>query len=199
MTYLSRDKRREQIMNTVVDLVGNEGLGAATVRRIAQDLGCSPGQIHHHFSSADALRAEAVREVWRRLEPDFLCLLHRLPPRERLITILSDCCVELADDLNPLVATAQRLWKEALDTRREPAVRQAITEAITDMRAEIAVALQEGVDAGAFPAETDVARLSLALIAVSQGYDMLVEIYDVQDLGPTKSDFIDEALRKNGI
>src|SRR5690606_28854951 len=139
--------------------------------------------IHHHFASADALRAEAVREVWRRLEPQLLGLLHRLPPRERLLALLSDCCPEPAGDLNPCLITARRLWNEAWDTRREPEVRQAITDGIAKLRAEISQALIECVDMETFPAETEVSKLSLALIAASQGYDFLTEVCDVRDLG----------------
>ena len=199
MTYMPRDQRHEQIVNAAMDLVTKEGLAAATVRRIAQELGCSPGQIHHHFASADALRAEAVREVWRRIEPDYRAFLHRLPPRPRLIAILSDCSEQLKESPNPFMAAADRLWNEAWDTRSDPVVRQAIIEAIADIRAEVVLTLQEGVDAGAFPAGINVAKLSLVLMAASQGYDVLGEICPLQDLGQTKADYIDEVLRNNGI
>ncbi len=199
MTYMSRDKRREQIMDAVVDLVVSEGLAAATVRRIAQALDCSPGQIHHHFASADALRAEAVREFWRRIEPEFDAMLARLPPRERLMTLLADCSTKFTDVADPVVAQAQRLWTEAWNTRSEPGVREAIAEAITEIRAEVVSTLQDGIARGMFPPRTDPAKLSLALLAASQGYDVLSEICPVNDLGLSKAEYIDDVLKQNGI
>ncbi|WP_151717922.1 TetR family transcriptional regulator [Gemmobacter serpentinus] len=199
MAYMARDERRGQIMNAVVEIVARERLAAATVRRIAQALDCSPGQIHHHFSSADALRAEAVREVWCRLEPQFVALLHRLPPRERLVTMLSGCCSAFADEIGPVMLVAERLWKEAWDIRREPAVRESIAEGIGKMRDEIIQTLQDGMHAGIFPADMDVSRLSLVLIAATQGYDLLAEIGAAGELGTDKAAYVEELLRKEGL
>lgn len=199
MVYLSRNTRRAQIMDAVVEIVAREGLSAATVRRIALALNCSPGQVHHHFSSAEALRAEAVREVWRRLEPQFVAALRELPPRERLISVLSGCTASLPDDLGPVMLVAERLWKEAWDIRRETAVREAVAEGFGKMRHEITETLEDGIRAGVFPAGLDVARLSLSLIAASQGYDLLTEIGVSADLGPDKAAFVHALLCKEGI
>lgn len=199
MAYMSRDQRRAQIMDAVVEIVGREGLAAATVRRIAQALDCSPGQVHHHFASAEALRAEAVREVWSRLEPRFIAALQALAPRARLITLLTGCTIGLPQDLNPVMQVAGRLWKEAWDIRHEAAVRDAVAEGFGRMRDEVRRTLQEGIAAGAFPATLDVPRLSLGLIAASQGYDLLTEIGAAAELGPDKADFVDALLRKEGL
>ena len=199
MAYLSREARREQIVNAVVDLVSQEGLAAATVRRIAQDLGCSPGQIHHHFASADALRAEAVREVWRRLEPDLVALLRRHAPRERIATILSGCVADIDPALNPLLVVAHHLWQEAWDSRKTPAIRDAFTEGIANMQRKIMMALQELVETGALAAGSDLDEMSLALIAASQGYDFLAETIGVNHLGAEKASYADKLLSRFGL
>ncbi len=199
VAYMSRDKRREQIMNAVMDIVTHEGLAATTVRRIAQELACSPGQIHHLFASADALRAEAVREVWRRMEPELILALNRLPPRERLIVVLSGCVSSFVEGLSPIMQMAERLWKEAWDIRQEGAVREAVAESIGKMRDEIISTLEEGVAAGAFPKNTQVRKVTMRLIASSQGFDLLHEIGASDGLEQDKAVFIDDLLVREGL
>ena len=199
MAYLSQEERRQQIVNAVVELVAQEGLTAATVRRIAQNLECSPGQIHHHFASADALRAEAVREVWRRIEPDLVELLHRHAPRQRLVTILSGCVADIDPALNPLLTIAHHLWQEAWDSRKHPAIRNAFTEGIANMQREIITALKELANAGDLDPDTDFSVLSLTLIAASQGYDFLAETFDVGGLGADKYGYINNLLSRFGM
>lgn len=199
MAYMSREERREQIMNAVVELVAQEGLAAATVRRIACQLQCSPGQIHHHFDSAEALRAEAVREVWSRLEPQLVAALRKLSPRERLITVLSGCKTQILGEDDPLLRVAERLWNEAWETRRDSAVRAAIVEGVCKMRNEVCASLAEGVAAEDFPQDLDVNRMSLLLIAASQGFDFLEEVGIEQELGTDKRGYMIEVMRREGL
>ncbi len=186
-------------MNAVVKIVSSDGLAAATVRRIAQELDCSPGQIHHHFASADALRAEAVREVWRRLEPALIAVLQKFAPRERLVIVLSGCATAFSNELDPLMHVAERLWKEAWNIRGDPAVREAISEGIGKMYEEIAASLVDGMESGVFPQGLDVGRIAMGLIAASQGFDMLEGIGARDKLGADKPAFIDSILRKEGL
>lgn len=198
MAYLAREERREQIMSAVVDLVMAEGLQAATVRRIAQRLECSPGQIHHHFASADALRAAAVIEVWRRIEPAYKAIIAPLPPRARLVALLSDEHPDLSSELDEYVAISTRLWNEAWDTRTAPEVRSVIHAAARDIRAAVAEALTEGMASGVFP-PLDAERLSLLLLAASQGYDVMAEIFDRREMARSKAAYIDEILTLHGL
>ncbi|MEV0333379.1 TetR family transcriptional regulator [Nocardia sp. NPDC050717] len=62
MAYLARAARRDSIVEAAATVVARAGLSAVTARAVANELGGSPGQIHHHFSSTDELAAEA----WRR-------------------------------------------------------------------------------------------------------------------------------------
>lgn len=198
MAYLSREARREQIVNAVVDIVSREGLDAATVRRIAQELDCSPGQIHHHFSSAEALRAEAVREVWAALKPKLDHALERLPPRERLRTVVAGC-VDVLGGEAALLATAKRLWREARATRKEPEVRAAVVEGITKMREEITASLRQGIATGVFPSGIDVEAVAMRLIVASQGFDLLEEIDATGILGRDKLAFTEDVLAREGL
>ncbi|MBN0039124.1 TetR family transcriptional regulator [Cellulosimicrobium cellulans] len=62
MAYLPRAERRDSIVAAAAAVVRRDGLGAVTARVVADELGGSPGQIHHHFTSTD----ELVAEAWRR-------------------------------------------------------------------------------------------------------------------------------------
>lgn len=199
MAYLSREARREQIMNTAADILSRESLSAATVRRIAQETGCSLGQIHHHFDSAAALRAEAVGQVWARLEILLLPVLRDLPPRERLIAILACPPELLPGELAETLDVADRLWREVWDIRQEEPVRAAICQVLLKMRTELHRTLEEGIAAGAFPSSLNVCEVSLRLMAVAQGYDLLEEVGATDDVPCSKMAFMDRLLQLEGL
>ena len=51
MGYLTRDERREEILQAAMRVALAEGFSAMTVRRIASEAGVATGQVHHHFTS----------------------------------------------------------------------------------------------------------------------------------------------------
>jgi AcrR family transcriptional regulator len=52
MRYLSKDERREEILQAAMRVALAEGLAAMTVRRIAAEAGVATGQVHHHLPPA---------------------------------------------------------------------------------------------------------------------------------------------------
>lgn len=50
MSTAKHEQRRRQIADVVMDVIGREGLEAATVRRIAAEVDCSTTVITHYFS-----------------------------------------------------------------------------------------------------------------------------------------------------
>lgn len=55
MSALNHDERRRQIADVTVGIIAREGLEAATVRRIAAEVGCSTTVITHYFSDKHEL------------------------------------------------------------------------------------------------------------------------------------------------
>jgi AcrR family transcriptional regulator len=51
----AEDKRRDDLIAAVLDLVAEGGTDAATVRAIAERAGVTPGLIRHHFGEKEAL------------------------------------------------------------------------------------------------------------------------------------------------
>lgn len=54
-------ERRGELLARAVEISQAEGLSAVTLRRVAADLGVTPGLVSHYFSSADQLIAAAFR------------------------------------------------------------------------------------------------------------------------------------------
>jgi AcrR family transcriptional regulator len=54
-------ERRGELLAKAVEISRAEGLSAVTLRRVATDLGVTPGLVSHYFSSAEQLIAAAFR------------------------------------------------------------------------------------------------------------------------------------------
>ena len=91
MTVGMRDAKRKlpaerhgELLAKAVEISADEGLSAVTLRRVATDLGVTPGLVSHYFSSAEQLITAAftasadadLAEAWSRWPPPT-----RRPPR----------------------------------------------------------------------------------------------------------------------
>ena len=70
MTVDARDAKRKlpaerhgELLAKAVELAAAEGLSAVTLRRVAADLGVTPGLVSHYFSSAEQLITAAFRSA----------------------------------------------------------------------------------------------------------------------------------------
>lgn len=199
LAYMSRKDRRAQIIAAASDIVSSQGLAAATVRAIAAQIGCSPGQIHHHFTSADELRAEGMRAVWERIGPKINDCLMALPPCERLRQLLGTDLTTLHPDARAELNIACRLWQEAWVGHHEPAVITAIAEGTEKFYQAVTLALEDGLASGIFPADLQVAPTAVRLIAAVQGFDLLTSIGVFKDIYPDRCAFSDALLRTEGL
>lgn len=178
MAYMHKEARRAAILKAAVDLIRKDGLAATTVRSVAKAIGASPGQIHHHFASADELRAEAFRALWISAIPCFEARIANLDAREKLRHLL------LGDDTKE-GRVVKRVWREALAIAdRDEAVAQVIREGLQRWSAEISQAIQEA--RAAKPADPTAVAPELAakrLIALSFGVKLLndLQISDADD------------------
>ncbi len=104
MRYLSKDERREGILQAAMRVALTEGFAAMTVRRIATEAGVATGQLHHHFASAGELKSLAFVRLIRDLL-DAEIVGENAGWRERLHAMLG------SDDggFEPYI----RLWREA--------------------------------------------------------------------------------------
>ena len=58
--------RRAELVDAAWRVIAEEGLEAATMRRIAEAAGCTTGRVTHYFDSKDDVLVAALREVHSR-------------------------------------------------------------------------------------------------------------------------------------
>ncbi|KRF23168.1 hypothetical protein ASG95_00065 [Phycicoccus sp. Soil803] len=63
---VDHERRRAEIIDATLRLVARDGLGGATMRAIAKELGVANGAIGHYFTNQDALLAATYEEVFAR-------------------------------------------------------------------------------------------------------------------------------------
>jgi AcrR family transcriptional regulator len=77
--------RRDAIISATVAVMLRKGMGATTVRDVAQEMGTSSGLIHHYFESMDSLLAAAFEHAAREdLEATVQAMADGDGPLERL-------------------------------------------------------------------------------------------------------------------
>ena len=62
----NRTQRRRAIARALEEVLAVHGLGGATIAAVADEAGCAPGLIHHHFEDRQDLMRELVRSLMAR-------------------------------------------------------------------------------------------------------------------------------------
>ncbi|TYC64249.1 TetR family transcriptional regulator [Rhodobacterales bacterium] len=190
MKYMSRKERRVAIVDAAVGLVWEKGLGAATVRAVAEALQASPGQIHHHFGSADELRAEAFREAWRRMTPALMHDLETLKPLARLAVLI-------AGPKNEQHVLIQRLWRDALaSARMDESVRKAVREELLHWQNVIASALAEANAQGDLSQSLNEDHAAHRMLALCLGLDAFDEVVGSDGVNFDREVIVREAIER---
>ena len=115
MAESDHDQRRRAIAHVAIDLIAREGLEAATVRRIAAEVGFSTTIVTHYFADKQELLLWAYRTVdeWASERFDEAMASN---PVDLVEYLMSMCAVKEVDRVNwrPLIG----IWDRAL---RDPA------------------------------------------------------------------------------
>ncbi len=166
MSYLKREARRETILKAAMSLALSEGFGAMTVRRIASEAGIAAGQVHHHFTSASALKAEAFLTLVRNSLSDAAT---DGTWNERLWAMLG------AD--TALNDPYLRLWREAqVLAEQDLPLRQALAAATALWHEETTKILHHGALQGHFRLKDRPEAIAWRLIALLCGMDGLIAL-----------------------
>ncbi|MFD3246548.1 TetR family transcriptional regulator [Rahnella aquatilis] len=170
MAYLCKEARRTTILEAAARVARREGLAATTVRRVALEAGAATGQVHHHFSSAAELRAQAYTQVMKVLKDQLLEQCQTLTARERLNLFLID-----SKDDHSLMAIP--LWHEAmLLTEQEPLMKAAFALSVTDWHEMVSDAITLGRQKGEFVEGESPAHISWRLIGLSSSMDAMARL-----------------------
>lgn len=163
MGYLSRDERRELILQAAIRVALSDGFAGMTVRRIASEAGVATGQVHHHFSSGAELKAQAFVRVMGEL-PDVDLLPESASWRERLHAMLGSN----EDGFDPYI----RLWREAqLLANKEHELKGAYVLTMEMWHEKVVDIIDAGVKAGEFIRHDSTENIAWRLIALVCGLD----------------------------
>ena len=138
-------ERHGELLDRAVEIIAAEGLSAVTLRKVAADLGVTPGLVSHYFSSAEQLIIAAFREA---ATADLAEAQARVAavgaPSEKLDVLLDYVLDECSVD-------ASALWLDAWSLGRRNAALAEVANALTDeWLAWIADIVRAGQTAGEF-------------------------------------------------
>ncbi|MEU1526382.1 TetR family transcriptional regulator [Nocardia rhamnosiphila] len=140
MAYLARAARRHSIVEAAAAVVARDGLGAVTARVVADELGGSQGQIHHHFSSTDELVAEAWRRYAAREIEAYEREVDCLDPPSALALFFDDLLGDTNGDGRALAR-----WAEAgAHAQLRSAVAVSYVESLAQLTDVLAAVLSDG-------------------------------------------------------
>ncbi|UGB01677.1 TetR family transcriptional regulator [Leclercia sp. G3L] len=165
MSYLSKDERREEILQAAMRVALSEGFTAMTVRRIASEAKVATGQVHHHFASAGELKSQAfIRLIRALLDADVVA--ENATWRERLHAMLG------SDDrsFEPYI----RLWREAqLLATRDDEIKGAYVLTMEMWHQETVAIIRAGEQEKAFRLKDRAENVAWRLIGLVCGLDGL--------------------------
>ena len=165
MSYLSKDERREAILQAAMQVALSEGFTGMTVRRIATEAQVATGQVHHHFASAGELKSQAfIRLIRALLDADVVA--ENASWRERLHAMLG------SDDrsFEPYI----RLWREAqLLATRDAEIKGAYLLTMEMWHQETVAIIRAGEQENVFTLKDSAENIAWRLIGLVCGLDGL--------------------------
>jgi AcrR family transcriptional regulator len=162
-------ERRGELLAKAVEISRVEGLSAVTLRRVAADLGVTPGLVSHYFSSAEQLIAAAFRTA---AELDLAEARSRVgagSPTERMAALMDYVLDDVSEE-------ASALWLDAWSLgRRNPTLAAEAAALTDDWTALIGGIVADGARAGEFTvADVDVAAQRLLLMIDGLGAQKVI-------------------------
>jgi AcrR family transcriptional regulator len=83
-------QRRRELVAATWAVVAAEGIEAATVRRIAEEAGCTTGRITHYFADKEEVLVAALRQVHRAAGKRMLAAIGQRSGLEALRAVLAE-------------------------------------------------------------------------------------------------------------
>lgn len=184
-------ERREELLRRAVEISRTDGLGAVTLRKVAADLGVTPGLVSHYFSSAEQL----ITAAFRTAATEDLERARRLMAAQPTPTARIDALMDYTLDESSTEASA--LWLEAWSLGRANPALADEADALTDQwLACIAEVIRDGNATGEFhAADPDVAARRLLTIIDGLGAQMVVRAVAPAELKHIARSYVAAELR----
>ena len=111
---LSKERRRQQLIDATIKSISNKGLGGLTLADVANEAGLSQGIVNLHFKSKENLLSETLRFLVEDYDTQFMQTVERSSgrPAETLLALMEM-------DLKPAICDRKKLsvwfafWGEA--------------------------------------------------------------------------------------
>lgn len=100
---VDHDQRRRELLEATAAVIAAEGIQAATVRRIAAEVGCTTGLVTHYFAEKDELVIGALHHVHSAAADRMRALSRQASGLDALRGVLTEAL--------PLTSTGQREWR----------------------------------------------------------------------------------------
>lgn len=143
--------RRELILNCAAEMFARKGIGATTVREIADAVGILSGSLYHHFESKDAMVEEVLRSYLDTIRERYAeVMAGENTPTDRLHELVRASL--LVTEQRPY-ATA--VYQNELHYLREQTRFKYVQQAAADVQQSWIQVITEGVDDGSFRDDID--------------------------------------------
>lgn len=120
---------RQRLLAAATELIGERGWSAVSTRALAERAELTPGLVHYHFSSLNALLEEAALATVRAVVERTAALMERTTPRQGVEAMLVELEGYPGDD------PTSRLFLEAyLAAGRDAGLREGLARLLADFR-----------------------------------------------------------------
>lgn len=183
---------RERLLRAAWEVVRDEGLGAATSRRITDQAGANLQAITYHFGSKEALLGEAlVVQLLAWTEPLSTAVAHAPDDPDRDANVAAAVATTLArfaqegDDVRAIL-------RALMSGHELPGVRGAFKRWLGDFREVVVTSMTTQQNAGLIPDGTDVHALAGVFTALGLG---VIAQSDLDPDAPPTPDLVAQFLR----
>ncbi|MET7756639.1 TetR/AcrR family transcriptional regulator [Streptomyces sp. NPDC005389] len=159
-----RDARREDVSETVWQVLADKGFGGLTLRAVATAMGVSTGMLMHYFPTKRALITHALDLLEKRTA--------ERPRRARPGAGLATVRVMLLDilPLTPDDTARNRIWVSSWDlSLADDGLASEQADRYTRLRSSLLPHLEAARDLGELPADTDLEQLAATAVAFTHG------------------------------
>jgi len=183
---------RDRLLRAAWVVVRDEGLDAATSRRITDRAAANLQSITYHFGSKDALLGEALvgqLRAWSEPLADAVQSAPDDPDRDATVaSAVASMLVRFAEQGDDVRAILRAL----LSDRQLPSVRDAFARWLTDFRAVVVTSMTTQQNAGLIPDDTDIRALAGVFTALGLG---VIAQSDLDPDAPPTADLVAQFLR----
>lgn len=168
-------QRRRELVAATWAVVAAEGIEAATVRRIAEEAGCTTGRITHYFADKEEVLVAALRQVHRAAGKRMLAAIGPRSGLEALRAVLAEAL--------PLDQERVLEWRVWLAFWGSAATSTSLQAEQHQRYREWRGLLKRVLATAALPADIDLDRLVDQIVALVDGFG-LQGVLDPQDPRP---------------